>query len=634
MRKLARNTVSVAGHIGYHRSNWRPESERFAIGYRAGVLVYNVSNTVFIIKRAFGFVQSLVYKYGKLFTYGIKKYKNNFYVRRFTKLMQIVATRDWRGGYVTNYKRFKKRLRNFRKRFSGVLSFIYDYQNYSLPQESKLMKTPSVSPVDSNSTVEIFSYPVPINSQNSEAPRLLAYNFAWNMFTGLSKRLLSRFRKALRSTKKKGYEKYVIRVLGRKEKAEKRKIKRYARMAWRKVIRGRRKTFFVYKTKKFKQEEEGDYTYHKGQRFITIKGVQKRLKMLKFVRARKRGRKKLKTFIRRVKEVAKQNFQEFLKMAKAGKFWVWERLKRKRKKKEGKGTKKKLYKILYKHKYRRKYKYETKYKEIVKLVKTGRVQMADGRFKNFNLFSKKRIKYVVKRTIKVKLKVKKSKPVKKKKPAKKARNHKMGKWKREPWWKKKKINRQERNKKGKKFWFIKVQRLIDSNRKVKSKYESVKLKLARLSIKGRFTKIYERLKRRNPRLFYRFTKNAIVRAKLQKFGRYFVQQKKLFLLNSLKAKLKKLSSFGYKSKGKTPRHLRVGAPTKRKKVTVQRAKVVKKKVTTFTKFARRKPKRKGSRLLKKARAIASVKRPIFGRRWNRTTTASFSGLYSTIELSP
>ena len=82
MRKIAKNIISVCGHIGTHKYNWQPESERFAIGYRSSVLIYNVAMTNFYFNRACFFVENLVYKYGRIYIYGLDKKNDKNFIKK------------------------------------------------------------------------------------------------------------------------------------------------------------------------------------------------------------------------------------------------------------------------------------------------------------------------------------------------------------------------------------------------------------------------------------------------------------------------------------------------------------------------------------------------------------------------
>jgi ribosomal protein S2 len=195
MRTISKNVISVCGHIGTHKFNWQPESERFAIGYRSNIIIYNLASTTFYINRATKFVEKLIMKFGRIYFYGLDTYKDKKYVQKYFEINQVVAHKKWKGGFVTNVRNFKTKIKNAKKRFAAVVSFGYNYQNYSLAREAFLVGLPSVSVVDSNVKAENFNYPIPINSDNFAITRMLAYVFGLHIFKGISKRIISRFSK-------------------------------------------------------------------------------------------------------------------------------------------------------------------------------------------------------------------------------------------------------------------------------------------------------------------------------------------------------------------------------------------------------------------------------------------------------
>ena len=214
MQKFSKNIISVCGHIGTHKYNWQPESERFAIGYRSSVLIYNIAITNFYFNRACFFVENLVYKYGRLYIYGLDKKNDKKFIQKLENLSQVVTTDSWSGGFVTNARIFRGKIKNIKKKFSAILGLAYDYRNYSLPREAKIINVPSIGVVDSDAIAETFTYPIPINSNNFGVKRLLAYIFTIKIFKGISKRILTRFKKKVKigkSKKQKRKKKYVLR---------------------------------------------------------------------------------------------------------------------------------------------------------------------------------------------------------------------------------------------------------------------------------------------------------------------------------------------------------------------------------------------------------------------------------------
>ena len=194
----AKQLIGICAHIGNHRYNWNPETERFAIGYRNSTMIFNLSLTNFYFNRALGFVEKLSKKFGRIFIYGLNEKNDRQLVKRFTRSGQVVCTTNWKGGFVSNAKLFGKTIKNTRKKFSAALSLRYDYQNYSFPLECKNLKIPSICIVDSDVSPENFSYPIPINSKSHGGAEILSFYFLSKVFNGTSQRILSRYSRKLK----------------------------------------------------------------------------------------------------------------------------------------------------------------------------------------------------------------------------------------------------------------------------------------------------------------------------------------------------------------------------------------------------------------------------------------------------
>ena len=91
MKAISKNIISVCGHIGTHKFNWQPESERFAIGYRSNIVIYNLASTTFYINRAMKFVEKLIIKFGRIYFYGLDSYKDKKFVIKYATINQVVA---------------------------------------------------------------------------------------------------------------------------------------------------------------------------------------------------------------------------------------------------------------------------------------------------------------------------------------------------------------------------------------------------------------------------------------------------------------------------------------------------------------------------------------------------------------
>lgn len=305
MQKIAKNIISVCGHIGTHKYNWQPESERFAIGYRSSVFIYNIAITNFYFNRACFFVENLVYKYGRIYVYGLDKKNDKKFIRKLESLNQVVTTHSWSGGFITNARIFRGKIKNIKKKFSAILGLSFDYQNYSLPREAKIINLPSIGVVDSNSNAETFTYPIPINSNNFGVKRILAYIFTIKIFKGVSKRILSRFKKKLKIIRKskklkKRKKKYILKKyfkkLKRKLRVKKKKLKRRLKnWTWR--YKKKYRKFKAISITLSKKKKKRDYISKNGEKWVTLEAALREYAIAEKVR--RLPKRKIKKFIRK-----------------------------------------------------------------------------------------------------------------------------------------------------------------------------------------------------------------------------------------------------------------------------------------------------------------------------------------------
>jgi len=253
----ARSIIATGGHIGSPKFNWQPISERFAIGYRNGLLIYNIAFSNFYIRKALNFVERCVFDFGRIYIYGFIKQYDSRNINIFRRIDQVVCIKPWHGGFITNFRTFKKYFKN-NKSFTAVVSLVHDHKNYSISHESNLIRLPIISPVDSNVNPENFTYPIPANTLNSEIREYMALNFGVAVFRGLIRRVFKRLTKK----KKKIYRKI------KKKQIRSKKLKEFKKNAYRfksfvKILGG--------KSKLYKNRYRDRYLYWYDPKHWTIK---------------------------------------------------------------------------------------------------------------------------------------------------------------------------------------------------------------------------------------------------------------------------------------------------------------------------------------------------------------------------
>lgn len=185
------NLINSGAYIGTKKNNWTPESERFLVGYKNNISIYNVAISSFLFLRAVNFVSNSILSGGRGFFFGLSNAAGipADMVLGYRNLDQVVTKKNWRGGYITNTKFFRSSVLNGQKKFSFVVSFKFDYTNFPVILEASRIKLPLVIPVDGNATVSNFIYPIPSNSTGFGIIQIYASEFSTAVFRGIWQRV-------------------------------------------------------------------------------------------------------------------------------------------------------------------------------------------------------------------------------------------------------------------------------------------------------------------------------------------------------------------------------------------------------------------------------------------------------------
>ena len=185
------NLINSGAYIGTKKNNWIPESERFMIGYKSSISIYNIAISSFLFLRAVNFVSNSILSGGRGFFFGLLSTIGMpaDAILGYQNLDQVVTKKNWRGGYVTNTKFFRSSVLNGQKKISFVVSFKFDYTNFPVILEASRIKLPLVIPVDGNSIVSNFMYPIPSNSTGFGTIQIYAREFSNAVFRGIWQRI-------------------------------------------------------------------------------------------------------------------------------------------------------------------------------------------------------------------------------------------------------------------------------------------------------------------------------------------------------------------------------------------------------------------------------------------------------------
>lgn len=196
MKRITYNLINSGAYIGSKKVNWVPESEKFLVGYKSATAIYNVSIINYFFIKAKNFIQKSIALGCRGFFFGISidlessKFSNSFIDHTLIKLDQIVTNKNWRGGYITNTKFFRRYIFNGQKKFAFVVSFKFDYTNFPIINETSRINLPLIIPIDSNSSViSKIAYPIPSNSSSLGPALILMRVFSISVFKGFQQRV-------------------------------------------------------------------------------------------------------------------------------------------------------------------------------------------------------------------------------------------------------------------------------------------------------------------------------------------------------------------------------------------------------------------------------------------------------------
>ena len=202
--------IETGAHFGHQTHRWNPKMKPYIFGYRNGVHILDLSQTVPLFARALEFVSSAVAGGGKVLFVGTKRQAQEPVADAARRSGQHFVNHRWLGGMLTNWKTISgsiKRLKTLEEMLSGdtvgltkkeVLQltrekdklelslggirdmggipdvmFVIDANKEELAiKEANTLGIPVVAILDSNVSPDGIAFPVPANDDAARAIRL------------------------------------------------------------------------------------------------------------------------------------------------------------------------------------------------------------------------------------------------------------------------------------------------------------------------------------------------------------------------------------------------------------------------------------------------------------------------------
>ncbi len=216
--------IGAGVHFGHRTRRWNPKMAPYLYGVRNDVHIIDLQQTVPLLHQALAIVRETVANNGRILFVGTKRQASDIVAETAARCGQYYVNQRWLGGMLTNWNTIqgsirklreleeeannenlnltkKERLQHARKQaklemsLGGIkemggqpsLIFIVDTNRESLAvAEAAKLGIPVIGIVDSNSTIENITFPIPGNDDATKAIRLYCNLIADAALDGLS----------------------------------------------------------------------------------------------------------------------------------------------------------------------------------------------------------------------------------------------------------------------------------------------------------------------------------------------------------------------------------------------------------------------------------------------------------------
>ncbi|HLD95446.1 MAG TPA: 30S ribosomal protein S2 [Alphaproteobacteria bacterium] len=221
-----RQLLEAGVHYGHATRRWNPKMSQYIFGARNGIHILDLDQTLPMMQRALQAVRETVARGGRVLFVGTKTQAGEKIKDAASRCGQYYINHRWLGGILTNWKTVNqsiKRLKEMEERLKtpghitkkehldlqrqydklnqvigGIremgglpdLLFVIDTNKESIAiQEAKRLGIPVVAVLDSNSTPEDVTYPIPGNDDAIRAITLYCESVSASVLDGLQAQL-------------------------------------------------------------------------------------------------------------------------------------------------------------------------------------------------------------------------------------------------------------------------------------------------------------------------------------------------------------------------------------------------------------------------------------------------------------
>ncbi len=223
-----RQLLEAGVHYGHNTRRWNPKMAPYIFGERSGVHVLDLQQTVPMLYRALEVAREIVKSGGRVLFVGTKVQGSDIVKEAANRCGQYYINHRWLGGLLTNWKTVNQSIKSLKQMredlqnpgrmtkkevlklqrehdklelaIGGIadmgglpdMLFILDTNKEAIAvQEASRLGLPIVGIIDSNSTPDLITYPVPGNDDATRAIRLYCDLMAEAVLDGLQQSMIS-----------------------------------------------------------------------------------------------------------------------------------------------------------------------------------------------------------------------------------------------------------------------------------------------------------------------------------------------------------------------------------------------------------------------------------------------------------